>query len=156
MLSARNFGTGMALSLVLKFAAGRMFVPPISCRETLHMLDYLSHQPLIIVSPLKPISQHFSWNQTSHPESHRTDTDSRLLIRPGARWASRDTLGSLVSKISKVLNVNIQSPAGWRMVLVGNCKQLSLAGAPSASSDTFAAESTKAVKLQMGGFSQPG
>ena len=156
MLLARNFGTGMVSSLVLQFTAGRMFVTPTSCRETSHMLDYLSRQPLIIVSPLKPISQHLSWNQTSHPASHRTDTYSRLLIRPGARWDSWAALGSLVSKSSKVLDVKIRATAGWRIVLVGNCKQLSLAGAPSASSDTFAAEYTKSAKLRLGGFSHPG
>ena len=156
MLLARNFGTGMVSSLVLQFTAGRMFVTPTSCRETSHMLDYLSRQPLIIVSPLKPISQHLSWNQTSHPASHKTDEDSILLIRPRAQWAFRAALGSLVSKSSKVLDVNIWVPAGWRMVLVGDCKQFSLAGAPSASSDTFAAEYTKSAKLRLGGFSHPG
>ena len=156
MLLAQNFGKGMSSLIVLQLAASRMFDPPTYWRETRHVVYSLSRQTLIIVLQLNLISQHFSWNQTSHPESHRTDTDSRLLIRPGARWASWAALGSLVSKSYKVWDVNIRSPAGWRMVLVGNCKQFSLAGAPSASSDTFAAESTKAVKLRMGGFSQPG
>ena len=120
----------MASSTVLQLAAGRMFDPPTSWRETRHMLDSMSRQPLIIISPLNPISQHLSWNQTSHPASQRTDKDRRLLIIPGARWASRASLGSLVSRSSKVLDVNIRAPAGCMMVLVVNCGQLSLAGAP--------------------------
>ena len=156
MLLARNFGNGMASSTVLQLAAGRIFDPPTSWRENRHIFNSISRQPLIIVSPLNPISQHLSWNQASHPASQRTDTDRRLLIMPGARWASRAAFGSFVSRSSKVLDVNIRAPAGWRMVLVGSCGQFSLAGAPSASSDIFAAESTKAVLLRLGGFSQPG
>ena len=120
------------------------------------MLDCKSRQPLMIVSPLKSISQVLLWNQTSHAASQRTDTERRLFIMPGARWASRAAFGSFGSRSSKVFVVNIRAPEGWMIVLVGSCGQFSLAGAPSTSRETFSAESTKAVKFRLVGFWQPG
>ena len=120
------------------------------------MLERKSCQPLMIVSPLKFISQVLLWNQTSHPASQRTDTERRLFIMPGARWDSQAAFGSFESRSSNVLVVNILAPEGWRIVLVGSCGQFLLAGAPSESRDTFAAESTKAVKFRLEGFLQPG
>ena len=119
----------MASSTVLQLAAGRMFDPPTSWRETRHMLDSMLRQPLIIVSPLKPISQNLLWNHTSQTASQRTNTDNKLLMRPGAWFASLAALGSLYNRISEVLVMNIRAPESWIIVLVGNLGVNSLAGA---------------------------
>ena len=73
------------------------------------MFDFMSRQPLIIVSPLNLILQHLPWNQITHPTSQRTDTYNRLLVIPGAQWASRAVFGSFESISSRVLVVNIQA-----------------------------------------------
>ena len=75
---------------------------------------------------------------------------------PGARCASLAALGSLASRSSIVLVVNICAPAGWNIVFVGSCVADSLAGAPLANNHTFAAESTSAAMFMSGGLAQPG
>ena len=92
----------------------------------------------------------------SQQASHGTDTNNRLLMRPGDRCASLDDLGSLDNGNSKVLVVNIRAPEGWRIVLVGNWGVHLLEGALSARSDTSTAESTKAFLLSFFGFANPG
>ena len=120
MLFARNPGKGMAPLVVLKSSNGMTFDPPSHRRETRHIFDSMSRQPLLIVSPLKQISQHLLWNHTSEPAFQRTDTDNRFLMRPGAQCASLAALGGLDNRSSRVLVVNIRALEGWRIVLVVN------------------------------------
>ena len=75
---------------------------------------------------------------------------------PGTRCTSLAALGSLASRSSIVLVVNILAPAGWRIVLVGSCVADSLAGAPLANNETFAAESTSVVVFISGGLANLG
>ena len=75
---------------------------------------------------------------------------------PGAMCASLTALVSLVSRSSIVLVANIRALAGWRIVFVGSCVADSLAGAPLANNNTFAAESTSALVFISGGLAQPG
>ncbi len=63
----------------------------------------------------------------------------------GASWASRAARGSLVKRSSRVLVVNILAPAGWMIVLVGNCVAATVDGDDDWRRLTFAAESSKAV-----------
>ena len=51
--------------------------------------------------------------------------------------------------------VNMRPPAGWIMVFVGSCNDVSSAGASDESKETFAAESTSAVVFKFGGLVQP-
>ena len=146
----------MAPPVLLQSSDGMKFDPPSYRRETRHIFDSMSRQPLIFFSPLKPISQHLLWNHMSQPASHRKDTNNRLLVIPGSQCAYLSAFGSLDNRISKVLVMNIWAPGGWRIVLVGNWGVNLLAGALSASSDTFATESTKAVLLRFLGFPHPG
>ena len=64
-------------------------------------------------------------------------------------------MGSLLSKISSVLVVNMRAPAGCIMVLVGSCVFTFHAGALELRRDTFAAESTRAVVSRLAGLVQP-
>ena len=75
---------------------------------------------------------------------------------PGARCASLSALGSLESSTSIVLVVNILAPVDWRIIFVESCAADSLAGAPLANKNTFAADSTSAVVFISGGLAQPG
>ena len=93
---------------------------------------------------------------TSQLASHRTETETRLLMIPGVQCASLAALGSLASRSSIVLLVNILDPVGWRIFFVGSCVTDSMAGAPLANNDTFAAESTSAVVFISGGLAHPG
>ena len=73
---------------------------------------------------------------------------------PGARCAFLDALGSLASRSSIVLVVNISAPDVWKIVFFGSCVADSLAGAPCANNDTFAAKSTSAVVSLSDGLAQ--
>ena len=75
---------------------------------------------------------------------------------PGERCAFLDTLGSLASRSSIVLVMNILAPAGSRIVFVGSCVANSLAVALLANNDTFSAESTSAVVFMSGGLAHMG
>ena len=75
---------------------------------------------------------------------------------PGARCAPLAALGSLASRISIVLLVNIFALAGWRIFFVGSCVYDSMAGASLANNYTFSSESTSAVVFISGGLEQPG
>ena len=75
---------------------------------------------------------------------------------PGARCASLAALGSLSSKSSIVLVVNIRDPSGWRIFFVGSCVADSLAGAPLDKNYMFAAESASVVVCISGGLAHPG
>ena len=77
-------------------------------------------------------------------------------MTPGARCASLDALGSLAIRSSIALVVDIRVPAGWKIVFVGSCVADSLAGAPLANNNTFAAESTSAVVLISSELAHPG
>ena len=75
---------------------------------------------------------------------------------PGAQCASLTALGSLASRSSIVLLMNILAPAGCRIIFVGSCVADSLAGAPLANNDTFASESTSVVVFISGGLANLG
>ena len=75
---------------------------------------------------------------------------------PGAQCASLAALGSLASRSSIVLLMNILAPAGCRIVFVGSCVTYLMAGALLANNDTFADESTSGVVFISGGLVQPG
>ena len=100
----------MDLPVVLQSLDGITFYPPSYQRETCHIFNSMLRQPLIIVSPLKPISQHLLWNYMSQQASHGTDTNNRLLMRPGDWCTSLAALGRLYNRSSKVLVVNICAP----------------------------------------------
>lgn len=73
----------------------------------------------------------------------------------GAACASRADFGSFVKRSSNVLVVNILAPAGWIIVLDGNCVVAIVEGAVGVKRETFAAESTKAVVSKLVGLEQP-
>ena len=52
--------------------------------------------------------------------------------------------------------MNILAQAGCRKFCVGSCVSDSMAGAPLANNDTFAAESNSVVVFILGGLAQPG
>ena len=51
--------------------------------------------------------------------------------------------------------MNMRPPAGWIIVFVGSCNDVSSAGASDESKEMFAAESTSAVVFKFGGLVHP-
>ena len=133
-----------------------MLDTPSSIKEIHHMLVCMSCHLLIMIPPLKLISQPVLCINTSQPASYRTEIEKRLLMIPGVRCASLAALVLLTSSSSIFLVVNIRALDGWRIVLVGSCVAGSLAGAPLANDNTFSAESTSAVVFISGGLAHPG
>ena len=88
---------------------------------------------------------HGGEKNTSLPASQRTETEMRLLVMVRASRASRAATGSSDKRSSRVLVVNILAPAGWMIVLVGNCVEATLEGEDDWRRLMLAAESSNAV-----------
>ena len=114
-----------------------------------------SRHPRMIVSALWATSHPVRWKKTLQPASHRTTTDSRLLVSLGRQCTSLAWGGSFLRRRSTAWEVVILSPPGYTMEILTLALVVVAALVDGMSNMMEAAVSIKAVLDKLGGLVQP-